>query len=159
MRAVVVYESHWGNTRAVAEAIAEGIGPEAIALNTDQAFGPDLEAADLIVAGAPVIAFGLAGDRGIAGVRNAAGSLPSQPPPLAGEPAARQRRQRVVRDPGPLVAGRRDRSHRGRPREGGLPHDRGAPAVRRPRPGRAAPRGRARASPCVGHRARRAGRA
>jgi len=88
MRAVVVYESHWGNTRAVAEAIAEGIGPEAIALNTDQAFGPDLEAADLIVAGAPVIAFGLAGDRGIAGVRKAAET--SATPPDLSHPSLRR---------------------------------------------------------------------
>ena len=28
MRAIVVYESHWGNTEAVARAIGEGIGPE-----------------------------------------------------------------------------------------------------------------------------------
>ena len=29
MKAIVVYESHWGNTAAIARAIAEGIGPEA----------------------------------------------------------------------------------------------------------------------------------
>ena len=28
MKAIVVYESYWGNTAAVARAIAEGIGPE-----------------------------------------------------------------------------------------------------------------------------------
>ena len=32
MKAVVVYESLWGNTAAVARAIAEGIGPDAQAL-------------------------------------------------------------------------------------------------------------------------------
>ena len=29
MKAIVVYESLWGNTAAIARAIAEGIGPEA----------------------------------------------------------------------------------------------------------------------------------
>jgi flavodoxin len=28
MKAIVVYESLWGNTAAIARAIAEGIGPE-----------------------------------------------------------------------------------------------------------------------------------
>jgi hypothetical protein len=56
--AIVVYESHWGNTAAVAEAIAEGLGDGALAVDTDAASG--IEHPDLIVAGAPVIAFGLA---------------------------------------------------------------------------------------------------
>jgi flavorubredoxin len=59
MRAVVVYESHWGNTAAIARAIAEGIGPEARALNTDEASRDAVTEADLVVAGAPVIAFSL----------------------------------------------------------------------------------------------------
>ena len=59
MRAVVVYESHWGNTAAVARAIAEGLGPDARAMNTDEAVGPAVANANLVVAGAPVIAFGL----------------------------------------------------------------------------------------------------
>jgi hypothetical protein len=59
MKAVVVYESHWGNTAAVARAIAEGLGPETRALNTDEAVGPEVAGADLFVVGAPVIAFGL----------------------------------------------------------------------------------------------------
>jgi hypothetical protein len=59
MHAIVVYESHWGSTKAVAEAIAEGIGNEAEALTTDQATPEIVAAADLIVAGAPVIAFAL----------------------------------------------------------------------------------------------------
>ena len=37
MKAIVVYESHWGNTAAVARAIAEGIGPDAHVLSTDEA--------------------------------------------------------------------------------------------------------------------------
>ena len=59
MHAVVVYESVWGNTAAVAEAIAEGLGPEAHAYPTDEVPGDELALADLIVAGAPVFAFGL----------------------------------------------------------------------------------------------------
>ena len=59
MKAVVVYESHWGNTEAVARAIAEGIGPDARALSTNEAIGPELDGVELIVAGAPVIAFTL----------------------------------------------------------------------------------------------------
>jgi hypothetical protein len=59
MHAIVVYESHWGNTEAVARAIAEGLGPDTPVLTTDQATGPAMEGVDLIVAGAPVIAFGL----------------------------------------------------------------------------------------------------
>ena len=59
MKAVVVYELHWGNSAAVARAIAEGIGPDVPALNTDEATGPAIADADLIVAGAPVMAFAL----------------------------------------------------------------------------------------------------
>jgi len=59
MKAVVVYESLWGNTAAIARAIAEGIGPEARALSTAEAVGDALAGADLIVAGAPLLAFRL----------------------------------------------------------------------------------------------------
>jgi hypothetical protein len=62
MKAVVVYESLWGNTAAVARSIAEGIGPDARALATDEASPEILAQADLIVAGAPVIAFRLPTD-------------------------------------------------------------------------------------------------
>lgn len=59
MKAIVVYESHWGNTAAVARAIAEGIGSGARALTTDEATGQELADADLVVAGAPVLMFRL----------------------------------------------------------------------------------------------------
>lgn len=62
MNAVVVYESHWGNTAEVARAIASGIGPDTPVHATDEATGDVLAKADLIVAGAPVIAFRLATD-------------------------------------------------------------------------------------------------
>lgn len=59
MKAVVVYESFWGNTAQIARAIAEGIGPDAAALTTDQATGAAIEGADLVVAGAPLLGFNL----------------------------------------------------------------------------------------------------
>jgi hypothetical protein len=59
MKTVVVYESHWGNTAAVARAIAEGVGSGAQALHTDEATEAAMAGADLLVVGAPVIAFAL----------------------------------------------------------------------------------------------------
>ncbi len=47
MKAVVVYESLWGNTAAVARAMAEGIGPQARALSTAEADGAELAGVDL----------------------------------------------------------------------------------------------------------------
>jgi hypothetical protein len=59
LKAVVVYESIWGSTAAIARAIAEGIGPGARAVRTDEATAEVVSDADLLVAGAPVMAFGL----------------------------------------------------------------------------------------------------
>lgn len=59
MKAVVVYESLWGNTAKVAKAIAEGIGPEARALTTDEATADAIAGAELIVAGSPLLGFSL----------------------------------------------------------------------------------------------------
>ena len=86
MRAIVVYESHWGNTAAVARAIAEGLGPEAQAMNTDEAVGSALAGTDLIVAGAPVIAFGLPRE----GMRTQiAGDVKAPTPPDVSHPLLR----------------------------------------------------------------------
>jgi hypothetical protein len=62
MKAVVVYESLWGNTAAVAGAIAEGLGGGAQALSTSAADAAALAGADLIVAGAPLLGFSLPTD-------------------------------------------------------------------------------------------------
>lgn len=62
MKALVVYESLWGNTAAIATAIAEGLGPDAEARSTATATPTDLAGADLIVAGGPVFAFHLSTD-------------------------------------------------------------------------------------------------
>jgi hypothetical protein len=62
MKAIVVYESLWGNTEAIARSIAEGIGPEVRALPTDETPPAVVAAADLIVAGSPVFVFSLPTD-------------------------------------------------------------------------------------------------
>ena len=59
MKAVVVYESLWGNTENVARAIAEGIGPDAQVFSTAQVRPEVAAEADLLVAGAPLQAFSL----------------------------------------------------------------------------------------------------
>jgi len=59
MKAIVVYESFWGNTAAVARAIGEGIGGETAVLTTDQATAEVVAEADLVVVGSPVIGFAL----------------------------------------------------------------------------------------------------
>lgn len=59
MGAIVVYESHWGSTAAIAHAIADGLGSGTPALNTDEATPEVVRTAELIVAGAPVIGFRL----------------------------------------------------------------------------------------------------
>ena len=54
MEAVIVYESLWGNTAAVARAVAQGIGPEARAMSTAEATPEIVASAGLLVVGAPV---------------------------------------------------------------------------------------------------------
>jgi hypothetical protein len=77
MKAVVVYESLWGNTAAVAAAIAEGIGSEAQALSTAAAVGPALADVDLIVAGSPVLAFKLPTEKVREGLRSTPPGAPA----------------------------------------------------------------------------------
>jgi hypothetical protein len=79
MKAVVVYESLWGNTAAIAHAIAAGIGPEVPALSTDEASGAAIAEADLIVAGAPVLGFQLPSDKMREAIRTDPGQAPSPP--------------------------------------------------------------------------------
>jgi flavodoxin len=85
MKAVVVYESLWGNTAAIARAIAEGLGPEAVALHTDEATSEAVRGADLIVAGAPVLGFSLPTDEMRDSIRSNPGNPPA-PPDLAHPP-------------------------------------------------------------------------
>lgn len=79
MKAVVVYESLFGNTALIARAIAEGIGPGAEALTTDAASAEAVADADLIVAGAPVLAFSLPTDQLRASVERDEAGAPTPP--------------------------------------------------------------------------------
>jgi hypothetical protein len=62
VKAVIVYQSLWGSTAAIAKAIGEGLGKGAVVLTTSEATPDRLKGADLIVAGAPIHAFGLPSD-------------------------------------------------------------------------------------------------
>lgn len=61
MKAAVVYESMYGNTHSVAEAIAEGLGPAAATevVSTNDADRMDLTGLDLLVVGGPTHAHGM----------------------------------------------------------------------------------------------------
>lgn len=59
MKALVVYESLWGNTAAIAHAIAEGIGPNARVAHTGEIAAADVVNVALLVVGAPVHALSL----------------------------------------------------------------------------------------------------
>ena len=62
MTAVVVYESLWGNTAAIARAIAKGIGPTARALYDGSSLGGRACRRRPVRRGAPVLAFSLPSD-------------------------------------------------------------------------------------------------
>ncbi len=102
MNAVVVYESHWGNTAAVARAIAAGIGPDVRALTTDEASTEALTDVDLVVAGAPVIAFRLASDKMLEDMLDQSGKAPS--PPDLSHPSMRSWLDRLPRGQGRSAA-------------------------------------------------------
>ena len=59
MDAVVVFESMWGNTAAIAHEIAAGLGAGAVAVTTDKATPRMIRSCILVVAGAPVHALTL----------------------------------------------------------------------------------------------------
>ena len=87
MKAIVVYESHWGNTAAVARAIAEGMGPDVRALSTAEASGAALAGVDLIVAGAPLLGFNLPSESMVKSLASTPGRDPK--PPDLSHPAMR----------------------------------------------------------------------
>jgi len=65
MRAIVVFESMYGNTRHIAEAVAEGLRwsiPTEVVLARDAA-GMDLVGVELVVVGGPTHAWGLSSKR------------------------------------------------------------------------------------------------
>jgi hypothetical protein len=77
VKAVVVYESLWGNTATIARAIAEGLGEGTPALTTDEATAGIVAGADLIVAGAPLLGFALPTEQILAAQGNASPKPPS----------------------------------------------------------------------------------
>jgi hypothetical protein len=83
VNAVVVYESLWGNTAAVAAAVAEGLGAGARAMSTAQATSEVVGAADLIVAGAPVLGFKLPTEKMREGAFANPGGRPPRPADLS----------------------------------------------------------------------------
>jgi len=85
VKSVVVYESLWGNTAAVAHAVADGLGPEACALSTAVADAAALEGVALIVAGSPVLGFKLPTEKMREAVRSNPGKAPA-PPDLSHPP-------------------------------------------------------------------------
>jgi hypothetical protein len=70
MNALVVYESIWGNTAAVARAIADGIGQGARALSTAEATPGTLAGCDLLVVGSPLLGFSVPNPRMVDGIRD-----------------------------------------------------------------------------------------
>jgi hypothetical protein len=83
MNAVVVYESLWGNTAAVAGEIAEGLGHGARALSTAEATAEAMAGVDLIVAGSPVLGFKLPTEQMRRGARDNPGGRPPRPADLS----------------------------------------------------------------------------
>jgi hypothetical protein len=88
MRAVVVYESMYGNTHLVADAVAAGLGPgfEVSVLPLSQASPAALADADLVIVGGPTHAHGMsrAGTRTMAvkAAQKPAGALKVEPEAL-----------------------------------------------------------------------------
>ncbi len=79
MRAIVVYESLWGNTAAIASAVAEGLGPDARAMSTAEATPDAIASAELLVVGAPVLGFNVPSDAMLDSIRRDP-SVASDPP-------------------------------------------------------------------------------
>lgn len=79
MKTIVVYESHWGNTAAVARAIAEGIGVGVQALSTAEATSEAMAGAGLIVAGSPLLGFSLPTEAMLKSIAANAGRDPTPP--------------------------------------------------------------------------------
>jgi hypothetical protein len=69
MRVVIVYESMFGNTHLIADAIAEGLAPgnEVTVVPVAEAARELLDGADLVVAGGPTHIHGMSGARSRAG--------------------------------------------------------------------------------------------
>ncbi len=102
MKAIVVYQSLWGNTAAVARAIAEGIGPETRVLSTAEASPEAIGGADLLVVGSPVLGFRMPDD----GMVKSVGNSPSRDPvpPDLSQPSMRSWLNGLTRGAGHAAA-------------------------------------------------------
>lgn len=101
MQAVVIYESMFGNTRAIAEAVADGLAEasEVVLLGVAEVGPGRLASADLIVIGGPTHVHG----RSRAATRKAATDYAKKDPELVLEPGAAE--GPGVRDLAPALAG------------------------------------------------------
>lgn len=52
---MVVFDSKWGNTERIAQAVASGISPATKAVSVGDAAARDLEKVDLLVVGSPIL--------------------------------------------------------------------------------------------------------
>lgn len=120
MQALIVYESLWGSTAAVAHAIAEGLGEGARVASTAEAAAGAVAEADLIVAGGPVFVFHLSSDRVREDIR--ARPEPGAPTPDLDHPSMRSWLDALP--PGSAYCAAFDTHVRG-------PFGRGAPAIAR----------------------------
>jgi hypothetical protein len=84
MKALVVYESLFGNTSTIARAIAEGLGTRA--LSTAEATAAEIADVDLIVAGAPIHILGLPSAKTREDVRTGGYGQPPSVPDLSHPP-------------------------------------------------------------------------
>lgn len=57
MKAVVIYDTNFGNTKKIAEAIAEGIGKGTRALQVSKSSPKDIKGMDILVVGSPIMGF------------------------------------------------------------------------------------------------------
>jgi hypothetical protein len=103
MEAVVIYESLWGNTAAIACAIGEGLGAGTRALSTAEALAVAIAGSDQIVAGAPVHSLSLPTDASRESARTG-GLGPGRVPPDLSHPPMRAWLEGLARGRGRAAA-------------------------------------------------------
>jgi hypothetical protein len=86
MKALVVYESLWGNTSSIASAIGEGLGEGTPVLSTEAAASDLLDGVDLIVVGAPIHILNLPSAKTRQQIVAGAYGPPPSPPDLSHPP-------------------------------------------------------------------------
>lgn len=103
MNAIVVYESMYGNTRAVAEAIAEGIGDAAVMSVHEPGASARVSGADLLVVGGPTHVHGLTSARSRQAAVEAARDASHVEPGAGNQPGLREWLEHL-RGAGPAAA-------------------------------------------------------